>query len=346
MNAALTTLEVIHQRPIRLTPTSEELLVQVENNMHALVAQAEHDLTCEMAASQLNSGGKRVRARLAIHACSCFNVQPKAAVAWASAVEILHNATLVHDDVQDGDTMRRGQATVWAQYGLAQAINAGDYLLMLPFLALREVPETFQGTLSLLVADCCTRIVRGQVNEIDLNQQKHVELCAFLAACEGKTGALLALPVVGAAVLGGLTLPRAERLAGPFVQLGVLFQLQDDVVDLFGEKGRAGHGSDVHEGKVGALVVALLERRPDLRDQVLSVLTKPRHTTSNADVERMRTLYLESGALSDVLDRICALRSEVLNSALLRDEPRLYQLAERLCQLALAPIAHLLTEEF
>lgn len=342
MNTILTTLE--RNKTSRNSYSAEDLLPQVEALISKLVSQGHNDRTDEMARHAVHSGGKKLRARLALHACACFDVDPSQAVAWAAAVELLHNATLVHDDIQDGDTLRRGQPTVWALFGIAQAINTGDFLLMLPFLALKDIHANERGTLSVLVADYATRIVRGQVDELDQNLNRRTDVLDFFAACEGKTGALLALPVVGAAVLGQMNVTEAQRFAGPFVQLGLIFQLQDDVVDLFGEKGRGAVGGDIYEGKVSALLVTLLSLRPELQSVVSSIVFKPRECTSSADVEEMKALYVEHGSLTSVLGRIIQLRDQVLNATMLRSEPRLYLIAERLSQMALAPIEHLLAE--
>lgn len=323
----------------------ESLLAEVESVMDALVLGRQPDQTGEMAFRQVASGGKRLRARLALQACAEFAVDSETAVSWAAAIELLHNATLIHDDIQDGDTVRRGEPTVWAQYGLAQGINAGDFLLMQPFLALQNVRPELQGSLSMMIAKYATQTVRGQVDELALKDSSCIDFGSYLRACEGKTGALLALPIVGAAICGGRTILEAERLAMPFVQLGVLFQLQDDVIDLYGEKGRGEKGCDILEGKVSALLLAHLEAAPETSQEVFAILEKPREETTAADVERVVALYEQSGALSSVLVRIEQMRHQVLNSLPLRQEPGLRKVAKKLVEMALAPISPLMRGE-
>jgi geranylgeranyl diphosphate synthase type I len=255
-------------------------------------------------------------------------------------VELLHNATLVHDDVQDGDLTRRGEPTVWARHGVAQAINAGDYLLMLPFLALAELSEQ-RGELSFQLARAATRVVRGQAEELGLLWSERLDRASWLDAARGKTGALLGLPVLGAALLGGQSESAAEELGELFEELGVLFQLQDDVVDLFGDKGRGAVGCDVKEGKVSALVVLQLERRPESKDELLSILRLPREETTEAHIERVREMFLESGALSGVLELIQSIEARVKGAPALHREPSLSEVARKLLELTLSPIAHL-----
>jgi geranylgeranyl diphosphate synthase type I len=113
---------------------------RVEELMNDLATgDSQHRITV-MVQDHLASGGKRLRASLALCATRALGGSPCAGVAWAAACEMLHNASLVHDDLQDGDTLRRGQPTVWSRYGAAQAVNVGDLMLMLPFLALEHGP--------------------------------------------------------------------------------------------------------------------------------------------------------------------------------------------------------------
>lgn len=340
--------QVLHALPASDAPD----LFDVESTMPAVEAFMDRlalcglvDLTGTMAKAQLSSKGRRVRARLALHACAHFKVPVEQAIMWASAIELLHNATLIHDDIQDGDRVRRGKPTTWAKHGKEQAINAGDFMLMLPFLAIRNLPSPILGTMCVLIADYATRIVRGQVNEMSLREAGRYESHDYLSACEGKTGALLALPVVGAALLGGHTEAHAEVLGEPFTQLGVLFQLQDDLVDLFGDKGRGEIGCDIYEGKVSALLVALLEIAPEYRVQALSIIEKPREDTTRDDVLLMKEIYEKSGALDLALRRIEAMERRVLGSAEVRAEPGLHAVAAQLSELALRPIHHLLHRE-
>ncbi len=234
-------------------------LAAVEAAMSRLV-HAPGGRLATMGAEQISGGGKRLRARLALAASNVLGAAEPDAVAWAAAVELLHNATLVHDDVQDGDRMRRGRAALWAVHGVAQAVNAGDFLLMLPFRALREVSDEYRGDLCLTLADYAIATVSGQVDELDLLGDRRLDWESYVGASAGKTGAMFALPIAGAAVLAGRSRDAAARLAAPFVDLGIAFQIYDDVLDLYGDKGREAPGSDLYEGKMSALVVEHLLR--------------------------------------------------------------------------------------
>ena len=118
----------------RVRWTTGEALVRVEALMELLIGT--QDPCAEMASYHMSTGGKRIRGRLALDSALALGVDPSGAVAWAAACELMHNASLVHDDLQDGDMVRRGHEALWVKYGREQAINAGDLLLMLPFVAL------------------------------------------------------------------------------------------------------------------------------------------------------------------------------------------------------------------
>lgn len=332
--------------PVRLARPEPNLrqpdgLEEVEELMLQL-ACALDDRAGSMAAQHLSSGGKRLRARLALAACDALGGAFRHGVAFGAAVELLHNATLVHDDIQDGDTLRRGAPTLWASHGTAQAINAGDFLLMLPYLAVAEVPGHLQGGLCRALAHHAVRTVRGQMSELDLLPSGRLDWDAYVEAIAGKTGALIGLPICGAALISGASWPYAHRLSVAFERLGVLFQLQDDVLDLYGDKGRDQSGCDLYEGKVSALVVAHLERCPRDRERLLALLRKPRRETQSDEVQAMTDAFRDRGALDEVLARIAALMHETRTCPVLREEPVLHQLALDLASLAVAPIQHLI----
>ncbi len=315
-------------------------LDRVEDVMHELAGVAGGGLATAMVHEHLATGGKRLRARLALAATAAMGGALGDAVLWAAAVELLHNATLIHDDIQDGDTSRRGRATLWSRHGVAQAMNAGDLMLMLPYLAVGRIPSALGAELSRAIAEHAIRTVSGQVNEIDLMRHEALGWGSYRAAVAGKTGALLGLPVYGAALLAGRSLGQARRLGDAFVELGVLFQLQDDVLDLYGDKGREKCGSDLYEGKVSALVVAHLERWPHDHAWLTSLLATPREHTRERDVLRAIDAFIESGALGDTLERIERIARSTLHNSALAEVPALRSVAKHLVELATLPIHH------
>jgi geranylgeranyl diphosphate synthase type I len=316
-------------------PLVEELLLDLATGVR-------FDKLGVIAREHLATGGKRLRARLALATMQALGAPRVEAVPWAAAAEMLHNATLVHDDVQDGDAVRRGVPSVWARHGVNQAINVGDLMLMLPFRALErlEAHPARCWALSRMLSRCAEEVVRGQAAELDLLPRQRFEWDAYRDAVEGKTAALFSLPVYGSAILAGLSHDEADALASELRPIGLLFQIADDVLDLYGDKGREAPGADLREGKVSALVVEHLSLHPGERDDLIALLETPRDETPAREVHRMIRRFQEGGALAAVWNRMGAIEERVHDSAVLARVPKLHASAFDLVARALLPILH------
>jgi geranylgeranyl pyrophosphate synthase len=321
---------------VRLDPS--DLLAKVESRMAELAGDPDRDPGARMAHEHLETGGKRLRARLALAACEALGGRAEEAVDWAAAVELLHNASLVHDDLQDGDPTRRGKPALWARYGFAQAINAGDLLLMLPFRALRSYLPGVQAALVQILAEHAESTARGQIRELALTASHDKGWSDYFSAAAGKTGTLFALPIRGAAAIAGLEVDEAEGLAAVFSSIGVLYQLQDDLLDLFDAKGRGSPGSDLYEGRLSAVVLTHLDLHREEAPEVFRFLRTPRAEKTQEEVRRMIDRFLEGGAMQHLLDRIHLLASELLASEPLRSLPGIHAVARELVQQILAPL--------
>ncbi|MCB9664775.1 MAG: polyprenyl synthetase family protein [Alphaproteobacteria bacterium] len=318
----------------------DELPVEaVEACMCDLVARHGGRLAARMAREHLDAGGKRLRARLALAAARALGGDADLAVGWAAACELLHNASLIHDDWQDGDRVRRGEPALWTRYGGEQAVNAGDLLLMLPTLAVGEidVPDALKWRLAACVARHGARTAAGQAEEMDLRSLRRLDMEAYLDAALGKTAGLFGLPVEGAAILTGHSDEDARRLAAPFEVLGLAFQLVDDVIDLYGEKGRGRRGADIAEGKVSALVVAHLARHPEDRLWLAGVLRSGREQIDQDTIDDVIARFAEAGALDDVLSRIRSIVAE-LDTPALAAEPALRRVGRAIRDRVLQPL--------
>ncbi len=315
-----------------------DLLLNVEARMIELAGDRFADPGARMAQEHLGTGGKRLRARLALAACEALGGRAEDAVDWAAAVELLHNASLIHDDIQDGDRTRRGQPALWAKYGAAQAINTGDLLLMLPFRALGRYPVEAQASLTQILAEYAESTVRGQIRELQLTASPSRGWSDYFEAVAGKTGTLFALPVRGAAELAGLMPTDASGVASVLSSIGVLYQLQDDLLDLYDVKGRADRGSDVYEGRLTAVVLTHLDLYPDDGPELFEILAKPRRETSHEEVARLLARFIEGGAAAQLLARIELLANELLASEALDYSPGIHEVARQLVGRVLAPL--------
>jgi geranylgeranyl diphosphate synthase, type I len=319
-------------------------LAETERLIETLLTQGAAQRLSQAAKHHMATGGKRIRARLALAATQALGPDPRKAVGWAAACEMLHNATLVHDDIQDGDRTRRGRPTTWTEFGVNEAINVGDLMLMLPLDAIAQTPvdDRERWFLARSLGQQAADVVRGQSLEMTLPT-----LCGkpglrdqYVATIAGKTAALFVLPVEGAAIIAGHVHDHARALGNAFGPLGLVFQLQDDILDLWGEKGRDVHGADIREGKVSSLVVEHLALHPEDTAWLTRILKTPRDETSNDDVEAVIDRFRQGGALRASLSHIDRLANEFRKSKTLATEPGLRSLADELLDLILEPIAH------
>ena len=307
---------------------SEACLSEVEAIMEQVAVGERVERCGRMAKEALAAGGRRTRARLAIVACAVLGVARQDAIRWAAAVELVHNATLIHDDIQDGDTHRRGHEAVWVTHGVGQAINAGDLMLMLPYQVLEGMRTGFDRKwhLSRALASRSSQTVRGQAADMSLLSDRLFDWESYVRVAEGKSGQLIGLPVEGAAILAGLDPTVAHEIGDVFVTLGTLYQLQDDVLDLYGSKGRS-PGTDLREGKMTALISAHLERYPEEKNEWVAFLEEPPEEISAEVVLGYRKRFREGGALEDVCRSIRAIRQALDAAPILAEQPGLLEVA-------------------
>jgi geranylgeranyl diphosphate synthase, type I len=288
------------------------------------------------------TGGKRLRALLPLAVAEALGVDPAQLVPFGAACEILHNATLVHDDLQDGDTMRRDQATVWVRFGEARAINLGDAMLYWTLELADKVarPLPARHASQRRIVREALRVIDGQEREFLLKDMERPALDAYIQMVEGKTSGLFSLPVAGAAALCEASEALITALEVASGHLGVVFQIQDDVLDLYGDKGRDQRGSDVAEGKISMLVVHALAHAPEADAAWLrEVLRRERDAVSADDVTRAIALFESSGAVRAAFAEIDRRVATSLEQPALREHPALLALVRGMADVFLAPVA-------
>jgi geranylgeranyl diphosphate synthase type II len=254
-------------------------------------------------AAHLSRIGKSIRPALCLATCGAFGGDPRAATISATAIEMLHNAFLVHDDVEDQSELRHGRPTMQAEYGVPIAVNAGDMLNALSLRMLRDNLSTLGPMLTSRVFDEFDHMMResleGQAMELgwvrdnrcDLGEQDYLRLVlkktcwySFIQPC--RIGALIGRR-------GAVDLDRFNRFG---YYLGSAFQIQDDLLNLTGDRQRYGKeiAGDLLEGKRTLVLIHLLNQAtPDDARRLKTFLGKPRSTRSEDEVEwvlgRMRS---------------------------------------------------------
>lgn len=227
---------------------------------------------------QESVAGKRLRPVFLLLCCEALGGRWEKALPAAVAVELLHNFSLIHDDIEDRDTTRRGRPTLWALWGEAQAINAGDALFALAYRALLELRHTTASTDQVFRAltrfdDTVLRLTEGQCLDMAFETETDVAETTYLAMIAGKTAALLGLTCELGALLADAS---SETVATCFdfgFNLGLSFQMQDDLLGLWGDPERTGKpvGADLRKGKKTLPVLHGMAQSPDLHRQVTAL---------------------------------------------------------------------------
>jgi geranylgeranyl diphosphate synthase, type I len=245
--------------------------------------------------------GKRLRANIALLTCEAFGKRYADALWAAVAVELVHNFSLVFDDVQDHDELRRGRPSVWKMWGTGQAINAGAALealvtrAVVDLLPARHADRT-RPALGLL-SETMLALCRGQVLDLEFEQRVDVSVDEYLEMIGLKTAALFD----AAARLGGIAAGVGDAAldkAGKFGHhLGVAFQVIDDIVGVWGTSVQSGKpvGSDLKNGKKTLpTLVALKAGAAGNRRVLRSLLTRARFTAG--EMETARAIMTQAGA--------------------------------------------------
>ncbi|WP_374991116.1 family 2 encapsulin nanocompartment cargo protein polyprenyl transferase [Streptomyces sp. LHD-70] len=206
--------------------------------------------------------GKAIRPGLVLAAARALGGSPTEAVKAAAAVELVHNFTLLHDDVIDRDSTRRHRPTAWTVFGDADAILAGDALQALALRVLADDQHPAAGAAAARLAACVVELCEGQHVDTALEERPcdRVTLDECLGVAEAKTGALLGCACAVGALYAGAGLEEVEAMDAFGRQAGLAFQLIDDVIGIWGDPARTGKpvGADLLAGKKSLPVVAAL----------------------------------------------------------------------------------------
>lgn len=187
-----------------------------------------------------DGGGKAVRPALATLSAQAAGAPAQVGIPGAVAVELVHNFSLVHDDVMDGDTERRHRPTVWAVWGTTSAILTGDALLALAQEVLLDSVSPHRAAAARLLAGATRQLIRGQVMDVAFERRPEVTVAECLDMVSGKTGALLSASAAIGAVLAGAPDDVVNALAAFGAHLGIAFQLVDDLLGIWGDPAITG----------------------------------------------------------------------------------------------------------
>src|SRR5262249_7867611 len=264
-------------------------------------AVSDVELIPQLAHHLIDSGGKRLRPMLAIAASKLCDYSGKGHIRVASAIEFMHTATLLHDDVVDESAMRRGKKTARIIWGNQASVLVGDFLLGQAFRMLVDV-----GSLPVLkiLSNAAAIIAEGEVMQLAAAKNTSTTEDEYLAIINAKTAALFSAAAEVGAAIAERPMPEQAALKSYGRNLGVAFQLVDDALDYSGDSAHLGKaiGDDFREGKI-TLPVILCWRRGSEQERAFWTRTLSEGKIEAGDFERAVHLMKTHGAIEATLER-------------------------------------------
>jgi geranylgeranyl diphosphate synthase type I len=261
------------------------------------------------------AGGKRMRPVLAMLVADAVGGRGDAAIPFGCCLEIIHNFTLVHDDVIDQDPVRRGQPAVHIKWDIPTAIIAGDALFARAYevLADTDVPDKDLRRLLRITSEAIFLVAEGQQMDVDFEKLPTVSLADYEEMVEKKTAVLFGCAAEGGAIIGGGSEKQVKDMKEYARLFGIAFQMWDDVLGVVGDPKKVGKpvGNDVRNGKRTLIVVHALEHLPEgkQRDTLLKALGNQKAT----EAEIKAAIQVLKGAGS--IDHISGLAKKMAQEA-------------------------------
>ena len=248
-------------------------------------------------------GGKRIRPRLCLTAYSFFSDQiDEGILAPASALEVFHSFTLMHDDIMDRSPLRRGMPTVWKKWNEDTAILSGDVMLIDAYQRIAKAPRAVLDRVLALFSRTAAQVCDGQQFDMEFERVPEVSMEEYDRMIGLKTAVLLACSAGMGALIGGASEAECAALYQYGYELGMAFQVADDYLDAFGDEKVFGKpiGGDIVNGKKSWLTVRALEKTPD-KAAFLSAFALPADTPEQkaAKIAAVKEIYLRLGVDAD-----------------------------------------------
>ena len=297
MTIPATRIESKRPTPSFLHPIESELQ-QVEEVLHAELTSS---IPTVFAVTRhiLDAGGKRLRPSLVLlcaRACKSKGSIQRA-IGIAASVELIHMATLMHDDVIDGADSRRGQMTANSYWGNQISVLAGDYMLAK---ATSLLGADGDAELIRILSQATVYMTEGEIGQIEASGDVSGSMDGYITIIRAKTAEFMSACCRMGAVIGGGPQSVMDSLAQYGLNLGIAFQITDDLLDLVGDPSETGKpiGGDIYEGKVTLPVILALKKSPDrkaMEDILRGGNAKP------SDVDFIKSKVIETGAVEETL---------------------------------------------
>jgi geranylgeranyl pyrophosphate synthase len=253
------------------------------------------------AAHHFSKPGKMLRAKMAMHGAEALNIDQVAVLRWAAAVEVLHNASLIHDDICDGDKQRRGQQAIWTKFGSNVALTLGDWLIALSFEFAAEAAEIANAPrLMRILAQHMSRTTAGEAMEFELDDSLNWE--AYLTIAVDKTAPLLTAPLQGIAVMAG-DRNAEQTISAYFRDLGEAYQIGNDIANFYGNDGAKLIAGDLARRAANAVTLSFVD---NLAADDRSVFEQWYKSNDTKYLAKWRDNILHSDAIGAASERMFA----------------------------------------
>ena len=246
----------------------------------------------------LSLGGKRLRPVLTLMSAEVFDVDCKKALAAATAVEVFHNFSLIHDDIMDDAPLRRGNETVHQKWNINTGILSGDAMLILAYQYFEEYEPSIFRELAKLFSKTALEVCEGQQYDVDFETRDDVTISEYLKMIEYKTAVLVGAAMKMGAIVAQTSAENANSIYDFGLNLGIAFQLQDDYLDAFGNPETFGKqvGGDIIENKKTYLYLKAMEfASANEKEQLLHLFSiQPSDNTDK--INSVKEIFNQTGA--------------------------------------------------
>ena len=271
----------------------DELLEMFENYLAQTDTPSEPELLYTPIVYSMSNGGKRLRPTLLLAAYNIFADDMAKALPAATAIEMFHNFTLLHDDIMDNAMVRRGRPSVYAKWGENVAILSGDAMLIVAYSLLQKCPKESLSQIFEIFNTMALQVCEGQQYDMDFESRAKVSVVDYMNMIELKTSVLLAGAVSIGAVLGGASEEDCRKLNRFALELGLAFQLQDDLLDSYGNESELGKkiGGDILEGKKTFLMMQAMSHADESKREILRNTYKDASLSAEEKIARVKEVY-------------------------------------------------------
>ncbi|MTG96897.1 polyprenyl synthetase family protein [Myroides albus] len=250
----------------------------------------------------LSLGGKQIRPVLTLMAADVFGIDPKKAIHAATAIELFHNFSLMHDDIMDDASLRRGHQTVHEKWNVNTAILSGDAMLILAYQYFENYEPVIFRDLAKLFSKTAIEVCEGQQWDICFENRNDVAIPEYIQMIKFKTAVLVGAALKMGAIVAETSEENANKIYDFGLNLGIAFQLQDDYLDAFGDEATFGKtiGGDILENKKTYLYLkALINGNAEQQKELMSFFSTTNCSDKQAKINRVKELFVETNSATD-----------------------------------------------